>query len=341
MSSKNLKIPHDFNNTQKHIYIKVNDNIKEYCERTKYSIVSIREIIRNLIRYNVLDDYSFKNIENHIAYIKSFGVGVKLDTLKAKYGEKEGEKRWFSYCEKQSTTNSYEYKNKKYGMTKKEFNEYNKSRAVTLENQVKKHGLLLGTKKYNAYCKKQAYTNTVEYFIERYGVEKGIEVYNDICRRKGITLENMKRIYGDVEGLHKYTSYIENKNFSCYTSNEENVFISKLISQLPCSEHNYTQFGKMSNDGYYVYDFVNTEFRIAIEYNGSIWHGNPATYNDDDQPLLFVNNYMTAKELQEKDIQKQSYIVKCGVVDKCFVVWDSDNHEQKISEIIDYVRTRN
>ena len=96
-------------------------------------------------------------------YCKS--ISITLNKFIEKYGEVEGKKRWDSYREKQRITNTYEYKKEKYGMTKEEFITYNKSRACTLENLIKRHGKKEGQDIWDEYVFRQAYTTTREYFI--------------------------------------------------------------------------------------------------------------------------------------------------------------------------------
>jgi hypothetical protein len=67
------------------------------------------------------------------ATIETPDVTVKrkqtLENMILRYGEIEGTKKWNSYINKQSITNTYEYKKEKYGWDKITFDQYNKSRA--------------------------------------------------------------------------------------------------------------------------------------------------------------------------------------------------------------------
>lgn len=75
--------------------------------------------------YNIPEDLHYE--------IRSEKCAVSLKTLTGKYGKEEGTKRFNDYCEKQRYTNSFEYKQQKQGWTKRQYDEYNKSRAVTLK----------------------------------------------------------------------------------------------------------------------------------------------------------------------------------------------------------------
>ena len=124
---------------------------------------------------------------------------VTKKVLIKKYGDEEGLKRWNSYCSKQAETNTFEYKNKKYGMSKEEFDEYNKSRAVTYDNLVKRHGKEKGEEIWNNYCERQKVAGiTKEYFIESYGKNIGTQKYIDMLKAKaktGTTTSKLADVY--------------------------------------------------------------------------------------------------------------------------------------------------
>lgn len=335
MSKKNLKVPATFTAIERDTYMAVNDLLLSL----PYDINNMRRMVKNLITYKVVELTTDAIIERvHLLYTQS--RGVTLQKLKLSYGDVEGLKRWNEYCDKQSYTNTYEYKSTKHGMTKDEYDSYNKSRAVTIENMVKKHGQELGTQKYIEYCERQAYTNTLDYFVTNHGRELGEEMYIDICERKAHTLNNMIQRYGETTGTKVYKDYVEKKSFH-YTSKEEMMFSEKLIAALNengFTDGHHTSFGKMAGDTYYVYDYVNTRHKILVEYNGSIWHANPLKYKPTDQPLIFVGNNKTAQEIWNNDKTKTDYLVSLGVVDRVFYVWDTDRQDVKINEILNHLQ---
>jgi hypothetical protein len=55
-----------------------------------------------------------------------------LDNMVKRYGESEGLKRWKLYCARQAETNTFEYKNFRYGMTKEEFDLFNTNRTKAM-----------------------------------------------------------------------------------------------------------------------------------------------------------------------------------------------------------------
>ena len=198
------------------------------------------------------------------------------ETFIKKWGEDEGLKRWENYCKKQSETNTFEYKQKKYGWTKEQFDEYNKSRAVTLENLIKKYGEDEGLKRWENYCYLQSYKKTKEYLIEKYGEEKGLEEYYRICDQKILSIDNFIRKYGKEVGEEKYKEYISGvskgfskisnelfKQISSYNVNNDKIYYGE----------NEKRF-KINFDGIKIaiLDFYNESTNKAIEFYGDYWH---------------------------------------------------------------------
>ncbi len=70
------------------------------------------------------------------------------------------------------------------GLDERTFEEYNKSRSVTLDNLTKRHGFEKGEKIWNEYCERQKFTTSLEYFKQKYGEEKGIEKYNNFSKAR-------------------------------------------------------------------------------------------------------------------------------------------------------------
>ena len=231
-----------------------------------------------------------------------------------KYGEEGGSKKWDDYCKRQAVTNTFEYKRKRYGMSKSDFRKYNASRSSTLENFIKRHGEEEGRKKWDDYCKRQSYTKSKEYILEKYGEEELIRILND--RKRGV-INNMNNNYTNaysrtsqeffkrIDELigDKYTTYYKNKNKE-YIINTKNNF--------------------------YFLDYYIEELNIAIEYNGDFWHANFNKYNDDYyNPVLRI----TAKEIREHD-QKRYKILKEEHGIKTYVIWESDVKKQTVQDFL-------
>ena len=69
-----------------------------------------------------------------------------------KWGVELGKQKWQEYKNKQAEKNKFEYKQNKFGWTKEKFDEFNKSRAVTLKNMINRYGQEIGNEKWKTYC---------------------------------------------------------------------------------------------------------------------------------------------------------------------------------------------
>lgn len=236
------------------------------------------------------------------------------------YGNKEGNKKWEDYRTKQSKTNTFEYKRKKYGWSREQFDEYNKSRSVTLENCVKRHGKTKGKRVFEEYCQKQKEAGcSKKYFIEKYGYDKGIERYLEVNKRKAITLENYQKRLGNELGLKRYEEYLDNlSNSQTGSSLKATKFFTELYQSLD-KENHHCYFKGHPNKEFdreylvrgetgiiFLYDFVCTLSKKCIEYNGNYWHCNPEFYSSD---FYHPHAKLLAEELWEKDRQKNEFLM--------------------------------
>lgn len=208
-----------------------------------------------------------------------------------KYGEIDGPLKYDKYKQFQRNKNSFEYKKEKYGWTKEQFDEFNSSRAVTLENLIKKHGEEKGKKVFEEYCKKQAKNgNSLEYFIEKYGEHEGILKYKEVNAKKAITLENMIRVHGETEGKIKFENWIKNNTLFQNCSLLANEFVTNILFSI--NQQKYKVYSALTkefciyNSRPYFYDLVildkNNKFKKCVEFHGDYWHANPLNYKKED-----------------------------------------------------------
>ena len=226
-----------------------------------------------------------------------------------KYGEEEGKKKWDDYCKRQSETNTFEYKQKVYGWTKEDFDDYNQSRAVTLNNMVKRYGEKEGKKKWDDYCKRQSETKSWDYMVEKYGENKAREIIkqrmtgiND-SGYSNISQELFKKL--DKYLCPKYTTYYASKNYE----------VEKSYMNLT-----------------YKLDYFIAEKNICVEFNGSIFHADPRLFEDSDHPNPFNKN-LTAKEIREHDNFRYEILEKYFGI-KTIVVWEADYNSLDIDDLI-------
>lgn len=90
------------------------------------------------------------------------------------------------------------------------------------------------------------------------------------------------------------------------------------------------EFASNDNGKNYFYDFTIRTLKYMVEYNGSFWHPNPSLaewrgFGDRDELILKYND-------------KISHIESRGYT--CKIVWDTDNLEDKISEIVEEVKEK-
>lgn len=253
-----------------------------------------------------------------------------------KYGVNEGRLRWNAYREKQAYSNTLEYKKTKHGWTDEQFEEFNKSRAVTLENLIKKHGLDHGTKKYNEYVETQKYTTSLEYFIKEYGETAGKEKYDRFCRLRQHSYESYLERFGGnedlaIKELNKY-----------YNTRPNNLFNSSAICKKFCSAlhsklndvGDFTVFYEDYTREYYfgipkygrvVVDFFIKDYKKVIEFYGDYWHANPNIYNENSVIRYPKNITKTAKDVWQSDLDRISAIKSIGI--DVLIVWEKDFRE--------------
>lgn len=265
-------------------------------------------------------------------------TAITLDNLIKKYGHTEGTVKWNNYKNKQAISNSYDYKKEKYGWSKEQFDNYNKSRGITITKFIEKYGEEIGTEKWFAYCERQAYTNTKQYFIEKYGKTKGSEVYKSICARKThsieIIMERHNCSYNDAITIKENYNY----DTSRYSSGLELELINKIEDELKTSIDYSTktkQYCVYVNNGPLFYDIVHNN--KAIEFNGDYWHCNPSKY-----PANYYHSQadMIAEEIWKKDKNKIDGLLAARGI-PTLVVWEEEylnNPTEVIKRCVEWLK---
>ena len=273
------------------------------------------------MKANKYGAYSFGYDEDTYKKICSMTVGVTEKSMINKYGEIEGKKRWIEYCNKQAETNTFEYKEKKYGWSKEQFDEFNKSRAITLNNMINKYGEKIGIEVYNNYTYLQSYKKSYEYMVETFGKEKA----NEINRSKALTLDNFIRKYGEEIGKIKYQEVL-NTHFNFFSKISQNFFdeIDKFIGKKYTTYYasKNTEYGVNLVNNYVMLDYFILELNLCIEFNGTVFHGDPKIFNENDYPNPYIKT-ITAKELWNKDNERYKKLKELKNIDTV-VVWESD-----------------
>lgn len=266
---------------------------------------------------------------------KSFGKSsYTFERLEFIYELEEANRRWQSYCNKQAKSNSLEYKKQKYGMTDEEFKNYNKSRAVTLENLIKRYGKEIGSKKWEEYKNKQSYTKSESY--------QGTKKYKESCRKKGHTYEVYLERYGTHdEATRKLEEFMQKtsvKGFYSKQSQELCKFIHSIIKDFVCHyAENGGEYCIANKENCFKYDFVCPKLKIIVEYDGDHYHGNPRLYKPDETLKGRGMKQTTAQESWKADEIKSQFALNNRGFD-LIRVWEYDwvneneNTRKKLNE---------
>lgn len=262
--------------------------------------------------------YGFGVSDEDFNYVSKQRQSVTKEKMIKKYGISEGTERWNSYCKKQSITNTYEYKHKKYGMSQDQFDEYNKSRAVTLDNMIKRYGLNEGLIHWNNYIERQRYTCTLEYFIEE---------------------------YGEVNGTQKYNEFIEKRSDQYQLIGNKSNISAELFSQLKDYYKDnviYIEYAVKSKTKCYHVDYYDKTLNIVIEFYGDFYHFNPKKYSGNEVGYFTLKNMQTVNDKWTHDRERIDNIkqtLNCKVI----IVWEytyRNNKRYTINSLIQIINNK-
>ena len=271
------------------------------------------------MKANKYGAYSFGYGYEEYKKICSQTVGITEDAMIRKWGEEEGKKRWKSYCDKQTETNTFEYKQEKYGWSKEQFEEFNKSRAVTLELCIERHGEEAGRKMWNEYCERQRYTNSLEYMIKEYGEEKGTKKFKDFALARANS------------GAAGYSEISQELFFNIINKIQrtDNIFFYKLNKEYSV---------QYSTTAVFNLDFYDKTKNLVIEFLGDYWHANPKIY-EAEAVFNRSKTSISAKQIWKYDKQRKRNICKVLNNPIYIEVWESDwkeNPDKVMEEILKY-----
>lgn len=306
----------------------------DYFSDKNVDISRYRKVFKDMyIHSDVKDIFNkikkYYNLSNAFTYKKSI----------LRYGEFEGKIKWDEYRKKQSKTNTFEYKKEKYNWSREDFDNFNKSRAITKENLIKKYGNDKGLDKWQDYKNKQSYSGiSKDYFIKKHGNDLGLKVWKEVNNKKAHNYENYIRIYGDEKTARKkleqhyhkissnsFHSKISQELFWELYNNIKNFNINVYFAELN------TEFVKFDvlNNKIRKFDFVIPELYYCVEFNGDEWHANPKFYSDNDTPKIFRKKSIkpTSKDIWKNDEEKNRVLTDIGYNVK--VVWENDYRENK------------
>ena len=295
--------------------------------------VGFREAIKSYNQFCTLVTYDLADLAERYQYLKTTKDNTSEQTHVARFGKVEGLIRYKVYGEKQRQSNSFEYKKIKHGWTKEQFDEFNKSRSVTYELCVARHGLEKGQEIWNTYVERQCYTNSIEYFKEKYsddGYEKWLEYNRE--KAKGSKIEWIMEKYN--VGIDQALDILSSRHPKSHSSIAEMTFIDSLEKSLGY-QIKYTartkQFCIWNADlnTPCFYDVADSKLFKIIEFHGDYWHCNPVKYSAN---YVHPHSGCTAKELWHRDYLKIKTATDRGFQVK--IVWWSEfeNSPQQVIE---------
>jgi very-short-patch-repair endonuclease len=267
--------------------------------------------------------------------------GVTFERCILKYGNEEGQRRWEEYCQKQSLSNKFEYKQQKFNMSEDNFKLYNKKRAVTLENFCLRYGNEEGQRRWEEYISRQKYTKSKEYYIELFGEIEGVKKFNELSILKSNSKKSFLLKYGKEEGIFRYNQHIKN-GFVTYSKSSQECFDTILLL-LNSEEKNttfYATFNNEENIENYLVDFLVKKIKLVVEYLGDYWHCNPKFVKEDFK----IRNGKTAKEIREFDNTRKKRLEELGYY--VIHIWENDWHYNKnevlisLREVINVLRNK-
>ena len=320
--------------------------IRDLFETQKWSKSSVRNLIKRFVegwRYDGLDKQEHTpeslNLREKIFILRKLNHDRQSRTFfVTQYGENLGNAKFKKLQEKQAYTNSKEYK----GMTDEEFKAYNLSRAITLENMVKKYGLEKGTEVYEEYRQKQIYTKSRQRYIDEFGEDEGLRIFEEINKKKYLCLENFQRLYGEVEGRERFKELQEKRRF--FYSEMASGLFRQIEKELGIKNLTYiyepktTELCLSGKDRNFYYDFCIPELKFIIEFNGDRFHGNPKLFRETDHPNPF-NESQSVKDMWEKDKTKLDLARNKGYT--VLVIWESEykhNRKKTINNVVKEIR---
>jgi len=183
------------------------------------------------------------------------------------------------------------------GMTK---NGYSLKKAIEL------HGVETGTRMFEEYKEKQAYTNTLKYKQEKYGMTE--EEFKDYNNSRAVTLKNQTKKYGVKEGTERFEKY-KNKQ-----------------KETGCSL-NYFQDKYGQDDGKTFYGELNNRKANTLN-NFILRHGNELGIEKFEKYIQTEKGFYSKESIRFFEEELSNIIIKYKVYykDKEFGLMDIENN---------------
>lgn len=184
----------------------------------------------------------------------------------------------------------------------------------SLEGHIRRFGIEDGHKKYAEFCEHCKTYNTREAYIKNYGEEEGNRKWNNkFIAQKGSTTANnfFKDLYNKLPP--------EIQKMSCYFKGH--------------SAHEYGSYTS-NKVGYYFYDFVITDIKYCIEFNGAYWHGNPFKFKSGDY-ISMQGKLKLVDDIWNYDKEKIKLLTSRGFTVKVAWYFRTKDYDKLLQECLD------
>lgn len=277
-------------------------------------------------KYQIRDE-AFYGKERYEEIIETFRWRSSKEGMIATHGLEKAEEM----CLKRDSTSKNLFKQRYGDNWEEELAKRTASTIQTLENFIKRHGDIEGTKKYQEYIQKVK--------DNMRNINNAMSSDERSLRHDSMSKEAHKRKYGDEwEEIYK-NRLIGVQVKSSEASKESMQFFTLLIDAI--SYLNVTYYiGRKPLKEWFIYDtntkkiklydFCIKSLNIIVEYNGSIWHYNPNYNYSKDLPYG-----MDMESNKKKDEYKRNLAISNGF--DYYEVYDTDDLEAKAKEIADII----
>ena len=190
----------------------------------------------------------------------------------------------------------------------------------------------------------------IEYWLDR--SDDPIGSLEEYKRTNAMSKDNYKKRHGEVEGIIRFNEAQTKRKATrlkkygvfgittqssrpgrkvCLKLYKRFRKLGFLRTEMNCQLGNLREFARtdFEFERSYFYDFCLRPLKIIVEYNGLYYHPrDPQTWRRKD---------LSFEDALAKDERKMSFIENLGY--KTFIIWEDDDIETKLSEIIDYAKT--
>lgn len=173
--------------------------------------------------------------------------------------------------------------------------------------------------------------SSLNYFVLKYGLEQGTLAYTEECKRRAVvnSIKGYVKKYGEAKGVDLWQNKYKKRGPD---SKQARAFFELLYQKLPAEVKQLkiyfkgltdNEFGTRGDGKYYYYDFVISDIKYCIEFNGSYWHADPTFYSSGTILKMFGKEVLV-DDIWEHDRQKHLALASRGFVVK--TVWCKDKN---------------